>query len=131
MNRFPFQNQELLDDIISIGGTTSKSNHRIQALKILRNVCFNQGNKHRMLCSGPFLNLLLDTLNSEFKREEVEQVIYAIWALACNSQKNKVILKSAGFDVKLESAKRNMSSFDGDAKTNDLIDVVVEIFKNK
>lgn len=123
-----FQNQDLLDILINLAAS-SKGSHRVDALIVLRNICFHQLNKYRMLSSCPFLSLLLDTLDSSHQ-EELRHVTYTIWSLACNSQKDKVILRNAGFEIKLEAAKRNCILKE-DAETLELISMVLGILKNK
>ncbi|KAK6637908.1 hypothetical protein RUM44_008330 [Polyplax serrata] len=121
------KNQDILDFIIGMANT-SKSN-RIDCLIVLRNLCFHQLNRYRMLSCGSFLSLLTDSLESNH-HEEVRQAANAIWALACNCQKDKLVLRNAGFELKLEGAKRT-SILNEDVETTQLITTVLGVLKNK
>lgn len=107
----------------------AKPNHRVEALTVLRNICFHQLNRIRMLSYPSFLSLLIQKINSQHPQELKHSVI-AIWALACNSQKSKLMLRNAGFDVKLESAKRACLANE-DTEISSLISIVLSILKNK
>ncbi|XP_060527472.1 rotatin [Cylas formicarius] len=90
--------------LLCCNGTGNRRNtNREMALKVIRNISFYQPNKQRLLSSGTFLNVLQSRLMTG-STEEKKVTITILWSLAANSQKAKIIFKSAQLDLKLENA---------------------------
>ncbi|KAJ8948143.1 hypothetical protein NQ318_009230 [Aromia moschata] len=91
---------DVLELVMTLTSSTRAQN-RLAAMLVLRNLAFYQPNRPRLLSSGDFLNILQTKLTSG-SREEKNTVVVIMWALANNSQKAKIILKSAHLDSKLQ-----------------------------
>lgn len=85
--------------------TSQKYKNRLNALLVLRNLCFYQPNRPRLLASGDFLRILQNKLQGSV--EEKNAVVLMVWALIANSQKSKIVLKSADIDNKLKEVLKH------------------------
>ncbi|CAG9829728.1 unnamed protein product [Diabrotica balteata] len=85
---------------------SSKMKNRLMAIMVLRNATFYQPNKTRLLSSADFLNIVQSKLTTG-SDEEKNIVVVIIWALAANSQKAKIVLKSIHLDDKLQNVLKH------------------------
>ncbi|XP_056634769.1 rotatin-like isoform X1 [Diorhabda sublineata] len=92
---------DVLELILTLTNS-SKMKNKLMALLVLRNLAFYQPNKARLLGSAEFLNVLLTKLSNGSDQEK-NTVVIIMWALAANSQKAKIILKSVHLDDKLQN----------------------------
>ncbi|KAG5864924.1 hypothetical protein JTB14_019478 [Gonioctena quinquepunctata] len=112
---------EVLELIMTLT-TSSRAQNRQMAMSVLRNISFYQPNKARLLGSGDFLNILQSKLSNGSK-EEKNTVVAILWALSANSQKAKIILKSAHLDEKIQNILKHCQLLGGGDfgwKTEDL-----------
>ncbi|CAH0554508.1 unnamed protein product [Brassicogethes aeneus] len=112
---------------------STKAENRILAMSVLRNLAFYQPNRPRLLSSGEFLNILQNKL--EFgDKEEKSHVVVIMWTLAANSQKAKLVLKSANLEKKLQDAikqRKLMGDFNTEEEDIKIMFYVLNILKDR
>ena len=115
----------LIDTLIDIAAFDNNNEIKLDlsglaALAILRNVSFNQTNRTRLLLSKKYLRLLAEkvitrsdqTRNSNENKQEENIALSAIWSLAANNHKGKVVFANAGITklLKEESHRRELET---------------------
>lgn len=110
---------DALEIILTITNSP-KAENRSAALAVLRNLAFYQPNRARLMSSSEFLSILSTKLDNG-DVQEVNTVVVIMWTLAANSQKAKLMLKSANLDRKLQDAIKHYKLIgDYDAEREDI-----------
>ncbi|ODM92074.1 Rotatin [Orchesella cincta] len=65
------------------------------ALKVLRNLCFQQANKGRLLSENMFMPSLSNKLSQSSDLSEIEHAAVSLWALVANYEKGRLFAKKA------------------------------------